>query len=438
MRRSTRIAAALLAFGLTAAACGSDADGDAAGDERGADVESTERAEPDTIAEEPIGDAVAIDDLSDDELAEYLLGLSDDEFEAITADLDDEEYDELLDTLDAYVAAGSPSTGDATELTETADGQDDADDAGEAGADPTTASSASRDDVDCTPDGLGADDEFTFTTAHFVVDGTLGEVCLGDADDRLTQAWDALATIAPQGQLGDLGVFTGFEASEESEEVTLAFVNALDDDGSLFQMSINLDEYEADPDEALLTMAHEFSHVFTSLPSQLDRTAEAEDSCETYYNGEGCYLDDSIMYQWIEMFWGDGLIDQIDPFAEATGADGQERCDADPGFFGAYAASTPEEDFAESFSVFVFDVETFTDEQQARIDWIAAQPGLAEYRDRRRGSRGDRPAEQLRRVRRRLSADDRARISADGPSGLRDPSCRRRPRRTHGPSRRAS
>ena len=135
-------------------------------------------------------------------------------------------------------------------------------------------------------------------------------------------------------------------------------------------------------DELQGEIAHEFSHIFTSLPSQLDRTVEAGENCETFDNGEGCYLDDSIMFQWIQAFWGDGLIEQIDPLAEATAADGQARCDAHPGFFGAYAASTPGEDFAESFSAYVFDVETLNDEQQERTDWIAAQPGLAEFRQR--------------------------------------------------------
>ncbi len=303
MRRSTRIAASVLAFGITAAACGTGSD-DAQGD-----TSAEQEAESNENGDEP----------------------------------------------------------------------------DEPGGDTATAAGGARDDVDCSQDGLGADDSYSFTTAHYVVDGALGEVCLGDADDRLIRAWDSLATITPTGQLADLGVFTGFESTEDGEdgeEVTLAFVNALDADGSLFQMSVNLDAYADDPDEAELTMAHEFSHVFTSLPSQLDRSLETIENCETYDNGEGCYLDDSIMYQWIEMFWGNGLIDQVDPFAEATGADGQERCDTDAGFFGAYAASTPEEDFAESFSVYVFDVETFSDGQQERIDWIAAQPGLAEFRER--------------------------------------------------------
>lgn len=351
MGRSTKTAVVVLMFSLTAAACGAGSDD--------ADIESSE-----AIEAEPPADAV--DAMSDEEFAEFLLRLSDAEFEEYTADLDDDEYNQLLESLESYD-----------------DGDQSANAAQEPSAEGTgTTAADTRDDVDCSQEGLGADDTVSFTTAHYVVDGALGDVCLGDADDRLTQAWDALATITPPGQLADLGVFTGFTSAEDGEEVTLAFVNALDADGSLFQMSVNLDTYVDDPNEAQLTMAHEFSHVFTSLPSQLDRTVEAVETCTTYDNGEGCYRDDSIMHQWIQRFWGDGLIDQVDPFAEATAADGQARCDADPGFFGAYAASTPEEDFAESFSVYVFDVETFSAAQQARIDWIAQQPGLTEFRRR--------------------------------------------------------
>jgi len=240
---------------------------------------------------------------------------------------------------------------------------------------------AMRDDVDCTDEGLGADDVYSFTAAHYVVDGVLGALCNGNEDERLIDVWDALATIAPRGQLGDLGAFTAFEEAEAGDEVTLAFVQPIDADGTLFQMSVGLDEVEADPDEALLTMAHEFSHVFTAIPSQIDRTVEAAENCATYDNGEGCFLEGSLVVQWIDAFWVD-YIDGFDPLVEASGAEGQERCSQDAGFLGPYAASDPEEDFAESFSAYVFDVEAATPEQQERIDWMAAQPGLAEFRER--------------------------------------------------------
>lgn len=238
-----------------------------------------------------------------------------------------------------------------------------------------------RGDVDCAEDSLGEDAATDFTVAHYVVDGNLGQVCFGQADPRLVGAWETLATITPPGQLLDLALFGGFQSTEDGEETTLAFVNILDDAGSIFQMSVNVDEAQADPNELMLTMAHEFAHVFTNLSTQLDRFVEPS-SCSTYDNGEGCYRPDALMTDWIQRFWGDGLIDQIDPFQEPSGAEGEQRCDLNPGFLGPYAASNPEEDFAESFSAFVFRLPVPTAELQSKIDWFAAQPGLAEFRDR--------------------------------------------------------
>jgi hypothetical protein len=238
-----------------------------------------------------------------------------------------------------------------------------------------------RDDLECDEEALGSDELTTFLVAHYVVDGQLGDVCYGEQHPVVLDAWSKLAEITPPGQLGDLGLFGGFASDEDGDEVSLAFVNTIDDDGTLFQMSVNVDEAENDPDELLLTMAHEFSHVFTGLSTQIDRSFDAIESCTTYFNGDGCYEPDSLMYDWIEAFWGDGLIDEIDPEAESTAAAGQERCDLEPGFFGAYAASSPEEDFAESFSAYVFDLEPDSDAQQDKLDWIDSQRGLAEFRD---------------------------------------------------------
>lgn len=245
------------------------------------------------------------------------------------------------------------------------------------GIDPTLV----RDDVDCTPEGLGEDEATLFTSAYYVVDGDLGAVCFGEEDPVLVEAWETLATITPGGQLRDLALFGAFESAEEGEEVTLAFVNTLDDDGSIFQMSVNAQAVQEDPADARITMVHEFSHVFTALSTQIDRFADPE-SCTTYDNGEGCYFDDSLMADWIATFWGDGLIDEVDPFEEATADLGQDRCDVNPAFFGAYAASNPEEDFAESFGAYVLQLPVDSPEQKAKYDWFDAQPGLVEFKDR--------------------------------------------------------
>lgn len=239
--------------------------------------------------------------------------------------------------------------------------------------------SLTRDDVDCSPDGVGDDEDVATLVAYYVVEGNLGAVCYGDENQTLVEAWEVLAAIVPGGQLHDLVVFTGYQSLEVGDDVTVAFVTAYDEDGSVFQMSVNLAESEDNPDESRLTMIHEFGHVFTQLVTQIDRDADPE-SCETYWNGEGCFYDDSIIYLWIAEFWEE-YIDDIDPNESPTVEDGEERCSIDPAFLGPYAASNPEEDFAETFSAYVLQVPPDTPEQQEKFDWIDSWPGLAEFRD---------------------------------------------------------
>jgi hypothetical protein len=237
-------------------------------------------------------------------------------------------------------------------------------------------------EVDCSQEALsGDDDQYVFTSAYVIEDGQLGELCFGDDDDTILDAWFALETITPPGQLGDLTLFGGFEPDGDDAAETMAYVNILDVDGNSFQMSINTVEALADPDELLLTLAHELTHVFAATPTELDRSDEAIDNCETYFNGDGCYFDDSLMLAWIDAFWAPEVLAGVDVEVDSPD-DAELRCGDDDGFFGAYAATSPEEDFAEAFSAFVFRLEPVTDGQADRLVWIEEQPGLAEFRDR--------------------------------------------------------
>jgi hypothetical protein len=235
---------------------------------------------------------------------------------------------------------------------------------------------------DCSQEALSGDDqEYAFVAAYRITDGELGELCLGTEDDTVLGAWESLAAITPPGQLGDLTLFGGFEPDGDGAAETLAYVNVLDADGTSFQMSVNTIEAVADPEELLLTLAHEFAHVFTGISTQLDRSDEAIEACATYFNGEGCFLDDALITAWIDAFWPPELVETVDPF-EDSADDAEERCAVDSGFFGPYAATNPEEDFAEAFSAFVFRLTPNTDGQAARLDWIEQQPGLLEFRTR--------------------------------------------------------
>ena len=237
-----------------------------------------------------------------------------------------------------------------------------------------------RTDLDCRSSNLNTYPDTPYLVAHMVVQGNLGAPCFGDIDERLMRAWHVLATITPPGQLHDLGIFGGF-VSLESDQTTLAFVNTLPGNPALYQMSINLEQAERDPDELAMTMAHEFAHVLTSNPSQVDRTVFPKD-CRTWHNYRGCYTEDSLMWAWVQEFWGDGIIGGVNPKVEPSRATGEARCNRSAAYFGPYAASHPEEDFAESFSAFVFRVEVNSPEQQAKMEWFARRPELAEFRNR--------------------------------------------------------
>jgi hypothetical protein len=122
--------------------------------------------------------------------------------------------------------------------------------------------------------------------------------------------------------------------------------------------------------------------VFTTASTQMDRSAEAFDACETYLSRDGCFLPDSLIAEWVATFWADGQLDGIDPEADPSLEAGAELCATDPSFLGEYAASDPEEDFAETFSAYVFALEVDAPELQEKLDWMAAQPGLVEFQER--------------------------------------------------------
>jgi len=306
----------------------------------------------------------AVDDTYDPEIGEE------------PGDEDDESDEPMGSDPMGSDPMGSDPDGESETVSDTDDGEWNDGSLAKAGYDPTLQS-----DGPCLDNEGDPVDGITYKVAHRVVGGELGAACFGSENENLIEAWYILSDITPPDQLRDLTVFAGFESAEQgSESSTLAFVVPVDNDGSQFQMAVNLPASRNDWDEAALTMAHEFSHVFTAVPSELNRYA-SEGDCATYDNLEGCYVDGSIMADWYARFWPELGYDPSGG-QQADEVDGEARCDANPGFFGAYGASNPEEDFAEAFAAYVMRVEAATDAQQERLDWIDQFAGLREFRER--------------------------------------------------------
>lgn len=239
-------------------------------------------------------------------------------------------------------------------------------------------------------DPADVDDMGPVTAMHFVVQGQIQPPCYvgdgnsnsgavgADGDSRLLSAWNALADITPTSLIADVSLLAGYECDGCD---ALAFVSALDDRASFFLMAVDVLAADADQNELLVTMQHELSHVFTQIPDeQLDVGGDG-DACPTFHNGSGCFVAGSYMAEWVAAFWPDGLLAQL-PADGSTSSDedSDARCLADPGYAGPYAASSPEEDFAETFAAYVFDID-LPAALDDKLGFFSAYPEFVEVRD---------------------------------------------------------
>ena len=239
-----------------------------------------------------------------------------------------------------------------------------------------------RGDVDCSQEALEDDgtDEFVdqFVTAHYVVDGVLGQVCFGEEDPKLFTTWELLSAISPPDELKPLAILAGFDAPDGDTD---GFVIAIGDfDGATFQMSMNLTWTDATDPWFSLTVAHELSHILTGQIEELDRLSEPGE-CDTFDNGEGCALPGSYLDDWVAEFWSEDELASLNVMTDDPDA-ADERCDVNSGFLGPYAATNPDEDFAESFAAFVFQVEMDNPQLEDKMAFFDERPELAEIRDR--------------------------------------------------------
>lgn len=134
--------------------------------------------------------------------------------------------------------------------------------------------------------------------------------------------------------------------SQENEALTkwrvvLDFKDAYDESGNY------LEEYDE-------TLVHEYAHILTLNASQMQSSSSG-----TYENEEGILTEGSYLNRFYNMFW----LDIIDEHKEIVYMD--ESGDAAYEFYekysdqfvSDYAATNPEEDFAETFRIFVFEDE---------------------------------------------------------------------------------
>ncbi len=241
----------------------------------------------------------------------------------------------------------------------------------------TTIGAASPLDPDdaCSPAAIGEDDGRILAIER-VEGGERGARCFGVDVPAIDVAWELLATVTDPGTRAAIVRLVAFESDGE----TLAFAGPVDpNDNTAFYVAVDANA-DTGGDEFAVTVIHELAHVLTGGPADVDIDTSSFE-CETWHNGYGCAVGGGAIDEWVDTFWTDAALDALPVDGRPDLDAGDARCSLDRSFLGAYAASHPEEDLAETFAAYVLGAEV-PPEADAKLDFFDARPRFAAVRDR--------------------------------------------------------
>jgi hypothetical protein len=169
---------------------------------------------------------------------------------------------------------------------------------------------------------------------------------------------DQLRMVFPSKYRDYIDQFVVF--SDHPDDIA-AFV-AVTSDGrdTTWMYGVDVEEISADPTKAasIELMVHEFAHVFTL--DQFITSSKQTNNCHEYFDEIGCYTTGTYLSEFVQEFWNDALLDEVIQATKSRNANRAlfqiyERYESD--FVTDYAATSPEEDFAETFAWYVLDEE---------------------------------------------------------------------------------
>lgn len=189
-------------------------------------------------------------------------------------------------------------------------------------------------------------------------------VAFRDDQDKHREVWEMFRQLIPEqarSLLSGLIIFT------DGRDETLAYVEPDSNDNDQWLLAVDI----MDADESMAmkaTLLHEFAHLLTLQNKQMDMNEEvlvaeeddpihaiAEEACAYYFvSGMGCIKEASYLNQFYSQFWTDiadewrerGVEDDEDELEKFYG-------DYEIRFVTEYAAASPEEDIAETWTYFI-------------------------------------------------------------------------------------
>lgn len=181
------------------------------------------------------------------------------------------------------------------------------------------------------------------------------------------QIWNFFTGLIPYEERAALAEFS---IVTDGQDNLLATVSQTYNDPERWALEVDILD-SGDKRNLTYTLIHEYAHLLTLGPSQVtpslpifenpdneDIYYQEASACPYYFPGEGCAQPDAYLNQFFNRFWADmhaewqdvNLIEDDDAYYEALDEFYYKYEDH---FVTHYAATSPEEDIAESFAFFV-------------------------------------------------------------------------------------
>lgn len=188
------------------------------------------------------------------------------------------------------------------------------------------------------------------------------------------ELWDKVNALLPQGSLKP---FTRFTIFSDGEGDLLAYVAPVDESGTQWELAVDPED-TGDPTEFTETVYHEYAHYLTLNDRQVTYGGSPRYNC--YGEADLVSLPDSYLNAFYQRFWQDYLDDRLaDPDSDRF----YLRHEDD--FITSYAATSPSEDIAESFSFFVlYDKPDGSAVWEQKQSFFYDYPELVAFRDQAR------------------------------------------------------
>ena len=190
---------------------------------------------------------------------------------------------------------------------------------------------------------------------------------------------------------------------------TMGGMTPLNDSNTVWEIDIDTIDFDFKNKDSfhirnyVHTIIHEFGHILTLNPGQIEITKdEYQNNNKGYLNSAGYAMPESYLDQFVNSFWNGKLLRKWDKISKIQNERRKLRLlykfylKNKSQFLTDYAAESPEEDIAESWTFFVLsDKPTLDDVKHKKVLFFYRFPELVAYRNEIRSKLNSLPTDYI-------------------------------------------